>query len=244
VRGEKNRAPGSLELFDQIPELAPRLRVEPRRRLVEEQQIGIADERAREREPLLLTAGQCTDARAPHLLELNELDDVIRRRPLIEEAAEQPHGLLDRELVGELRLLELNSKALLERSGVGFPAQAEHLDIARVACREAFADLDRGGLARAVRPEQAEALAGSHLEIEAVHGDDVLVRLAQIANAQHRSWHPVHLLQYESRAPRMSRRNQEAYRAGSGLTTPATLHAARRGSLRKIDLADLEMQCG
>ena len=31
-------------------------------------------------------------------------------------------------------------------------------------------------------PEQAEALAGADLEIEAVHGDDILVCLAEIAN--------------------------------------------------------------
>ena len=54
--------------------------------------------------------------------------------------------------------------------------------LAGISRREAFADLDRRRLAGAVRAEQPEALAGVHLEVEAVHGDDVLVRLTEIAN--------------------------------------------------------------
>ena len=57
------------------------------------------------------------------------------------------------------------------------PPHAEHLDVARVPRREALADLDRRGLAGAVRPEQPEALAAPDLEIEAADRDDVLVGL-------------------------------------------------------------------
>ena len=64
------------------------------------------------------------------------------------------------------------------------PAQPEHLDFAGVGLGQPFADLDRRRLAGAVRAEQAEALAGAHVEIEAVDGDDVLVGLAEIGDAQ------------------------------------------------------------
>ena len=46
---------------------------------------------------------------------------------------------------------------------------------------EALADLDGGGLAGAVGTEQAEALARTDLEVEAVDGDDVTVGFAELA---------------------------------------------------------------
>ena len=52
------------------------------------------------------------------------------------------------------------------------------------AVGQPFADFDGGGLAGAVGAQQAEALAAAHFEVEAVHGDHVFVRLAQIAELQ------------------------------------------------------------
>lgn len=49
---------------------AARLRVKPRGSLVEEQQVGVAHHRAGDREGLLLATGQCADACAPLLTEL------------------------------------------------------------------------------------------------------------------------------------------------------------------------------
>ena len=45
------------------------------------------------------------------------------------------------------------------------------------ACKQAFENLDRRGLAGAVRPEQAKAFAAQHLEVEAVDGGDSSVAL-------------------------------------------------------------------
>ena len=50
------------------------------------------------------------------------------------------------------------------------------------ASSQPFADLDGGGLAGAVGAQQAEALARAHLEIEAVHRDDVAIGLAESAH--------------------------------------------------------------
>ena len=86
VRREHDRAARALELVDEIPELPARLRIEPGRRLVEEQQLRIADQRAGEREPLLLAARQRADARAPLLLELHEPDDVLGRRAFVDRS--------------------------------------------------------------------------------------------------------------------------------------------------------------
>src|SRR4249919_523460 len=73
---QENRAAGPLELVDEIPELPAGLRIEPGRRFVEEQQVRIADKRAREREPLLLSPGEHADPRVTLFLQLNQRDEV------------------------------------------------------------------------------------------------------------------------------------------------------------------------
>jgi hypothetical protein len=118
------------------------------------------------------------------LFELHARNHVLRRRALIVEAAKELERFEHRQLVGELRLLKLDAEPLAERLGIVAPAQAEHLDVTTVGRGEAFADLDRRGLAGAVRPEQAETLAGPDLQLDAVDGDDILERLPEIAHAQ------------------------------------------------------------
>ena len=103
---------------------------------------------------------------------------------MLEEAAEQAHGLEHGELLGKLRLLQLNAEPLPEFRRVPIPAHAEHLDLARIGGRQAFADFDGGGFAGAVGPEQAEAFAAAHFQIEAVDGHHVFVGLAQIVEAK------------------------------------------------------------
>ena len=44
------------DALDQVPGVAASLRVEPGRELVEDGDLGVADERERDREPLLLAA--------------------------------------------------------------------------------------------------------------------------------------------------------------------------------------------
>ena len=73
---QEDRAPGPLELVDEVPELPAGLRIESGRRFVEEQEVRIADQRARQREPLLLAPGEHADARVALFLQLNQPDQV------------------------------------------------------------------------------------------------------------------------------------------------------------------------
>ena len=57
---------------------------------------------------------------------------------------------------------------------------AEHRDLAGVGGRQAFADFDGGSLAGAVGPEEAEAFSAAHLQLDAIDGDHVFVRLAKM----------------------------------------------------------------
>ena len=59
---------------------------------------------------------------------------------------------------------------------------AEHRHLAAVARAVALEDLDGGGLAGAVGPEQPEHLAAAHLDVDPAHGLVLAVALAQVAH--------------------------------------------------------------
>jgi len=186
VRRQHDAPPARAQLHDEVPELPARLRIEAGGRLVEEEQLGIAHHRARQREPLLLSTAQLPHPCMALLAELHQVDHLVHAAAARVEAAEQPHGLLHRELLGELRLLELDAEPLAQGALVAVPPLAEHLDHPLVGNREALADLDRGRLAGAVRAEQPEALARGDREIEPVDGDDVAVAFSEAGHEQRR----------------------------------------------------------
>ena len=79
VRREQHGVAVLFHLRDLGVQLAPRLRIQPGRRLVEEHELGLVDERQRQREPLPLTARQaCRTARPPFRRQREALEQ--RRR--------------------------------------------------------------------------------------------------------------------------------------------------------------------
>ena len=62
VGGEHQRDALTLELVEALPQQVARLRVEPGGRLVEQQQLGLVDQRAGDREPALHAARERVDA--------------------------------------------------------------------------------------------------------------------------------------------------------------------------------------
>jgi len=184
VRGEQNRAPRRLELLDELPDLPPRLRVESRRRLVEEEQLRIADDGARERQTLLLSAGQLPDARGPFLVKLDETDNLGHAAAARVEAAKESHRLFDGELLGELSLLQLNAEQLTQCALVVRPTTTEDDDVSFIGAVQPLANLDRRRLPGTVGSQQAEAFSGGDLEIETVDGDDVAIALPKPAHGK------------------------------------------------------------
>ncbi len=165
----------------QVPQLAARLRVEPGRRLVEKQQVGLSHQRAGQREPLLLSAGELADPAGALRVEFDQRQHLVDRAAALRKRSEQADRLLDRELVVELCFLELNAEPPAQRAIASLaPALAEHFHLTGIGRREAFEDLYGGRLAGTVGAEQAEALAAPHLEIETRHGHDVGKALDQI----------------------------------------------------------------
>ena len=58
VRRDEGRRPAGRKLVDEVPEVAPRRRIDARRRLVEEEDVGLVDDGAAEGETLLPAAAQ------------------------------------------------------------------------------------------------------------------------------------------------------------------------------------------
>ena len=165
VRGQDDRCALLLQRAHQLPSAATGRRIEPRCGLVEEDQVGSADDAEPEIETALLAAGQRLDASICFLVEAHHSDDIaeIERRRVEAGLALQhlAHGeeRLDREL------LQHDAESLAQRAAgrrLGWVA-SEDFDPAPVAHAETFEDLDRRRLSRTVRPEQGEDLARARL---------------------------------------------------------------------------------
>src|SRR5688572_8771507 len=182
----QDRAASCAKLVEQPPQLPPRVRIEPGGRLVEKQQVRIAGERAGEREALFLAAGELADTARPLAFELDNLQQIVDRPPARVERTKEPQRLLDGQLVGELRLLQLDAEPLAQRSFVMAPAQSKYLDLAGIWLQQTFQDLDRCRLAGAVRPEQAKAFAAVNGQRQIGDRDNRSVRIAQTCTGHRR----------------------------------------------------------
>ena len=136
VGGEQDRGAARLQLLDELPELAPRLGVEAGGGLVEEQQLGAADDAERDVEPAALPAGQRRSRASArfsarpdgldHLVDVARVG-VVRRRsgaptPRTVRSA-RSRALLQHDAEPRLR----HSPVAVRRVG------AEHADLAGVA---------------------------------------------------------------------------------------------------------------
>ena len=168
-----------------------RRRIEAGRRLVEEDELRVADEREREVEPPLLAARQRPRALVGRLRQAGQRDrlvDVARRRI---QAGPVRDGLAHGQVPVHAAGLEHDAEPLAQgdrpRSGV----EAEHGHAAARARAVALEDLDRRRLAGAVGPEQAEDLAAPDGEGDAAHGGLLAVGLAQVLDLdRHVAGHP------------------------------------------------------
>ena len=95
--------------LDEVPRLAASLRVEAGRQLVEDGDLRLADEGERDREALLLAAGEVLVGRVALLGQPEVVDQRGRIRRVRVERGEQLERLGDRHAFGQLALLELDA---------------------------------------------------------------------------------------------------------------------------------------
>ncbi len=191
VGRQDERHAALLESVEAIPEQVARLRVEAGRRLVEEQQLGLVDERAGDRQAALHPARHVLDLVARPLRELGEVEQLVGAAGAFRAAeAEVPavdHEVLaDRELVVERVLLGHDAEARPDLRTVPFGVQAQDGQRAVADRRDARDHPHRGGLAGAVGAQEAERFAGRDVEVDGVHGGELAEPLGQSAGMDER----------------------------------------------------------
>src|SRR5690606_36675817 len=127
---------------------------------VQENHLRVVHECERDEEPLALAAGKVGErgtaffAEAPFLHELTPVARTWRKR------REQVQGLPHFQPLRECRFLELAADAVTEGVALDARIESKHADCSAVALAQPLQALDRRGLARAVRTDDAENLAG------------------------------------------------------------------------------------
>src|SRR4051812_32131596 len=182
VRGEQDRLAQVLQRADDLPRVAPRRGIEARRRLVEEDQLRVADEGQGEVEPAPLAAGEGAHVGVRLLLQAGDRDDLLDVARVRVEVGEVLQRLARRDVAVHAGRLQDDADPLAQLPRVLLWIVAEHGDDPGRAGAVALEDLDRGRLAGAVGAEQAEDLADGDLEVEAPHGLVLAVGLAQVAD--------------------------------------------------------------
>src|SRR2546423_787845 len=182
VRRENDRLAEAAKRAQGLPGLAARVRVEAGRRLVEEDQLGVADEREAEVEAAALPTRKAANYLVSLLAEADQLDDVVYRTRVRVVAGEQAQALGGCQRLVHRRGLEHDADLLAPAAAGKRGVDAEHLDAAAVPLAGALEDLDGRRLARAVRAEQAEDLAALDVEADPAHRLERAVRLAQVAD--------------------------------------------------------------
>ena len=157
--------PARADRVDEIPELAARQGIDAGRRLVEDEQVGVVDERAAEAELLLHAAGKLAGGTRFELLQarrrkkLVDLGATLRRRQS-EQAAEEvdvlEHGERWIEIAAEtLRHIGDAAADLAQCLLVG-DGLVEDEDFARLNCLHPRDEAEQSRLADAVRPDHAD----------------------------------------------------------------------------------------
>ena len=110
-----------LDGFDQLPEAAPRLRVKPGGRFIEEQHRRIVDQRDGEQQALLLSAGELAAVALGELLQRAQADHLLDIEAAGVQAAEEGDALAHGEEVLQRGLLEEDAGLLAEAPPSGSP---------------------------------------------------------------------------------------------------------------------------
>src|SRR5687768_5902838 len=95
------------------------------------------------------------------------------------ERPKQLHGLFDRQVRLNARLLQHDADALLEPTLGSARVVTQDADVTGVALAMPLEDLNRRGLAGAVGTQQREHLAALDAQVDARDGLEVAVSLAQ-----------------------------------------------------------------
>lgn len=152
MRGEQDRGAGVPQVAHRLPGLPARARVEPGRRLVEEEQFGVTDQAQRQVQAALLAAGQGPDLLPVLPGQADQVDHLagVAWRGVVAGVAGD--GLPDRQVGFDREVLQHDADpfAQLPSGGPVAGVEAKHLDPPGVRGAETLKDLQRRGLPDAV----------------------------------------------------------------------------------------------
>ena len=177
VGREHERRAGLLQPVQALPHEVTRLRIEAGGGLVEQQQLGLVDERACDREPALHATRQRVDLRVAPVGQLHEIEQLLgalldERTRQVEVAAVDEQVVPDGELGVVVVLLRDHADAAADRRAGVLRVEAEHPELAGRDRRHASDHPHRRALARAVRTEEPERFARLDREVDAVDRDE------------------------------------------------------------------------
>ena len=175
VRGEQDRGPAVGQALDEVPELPPRLGVEAGGRLVKEEQFRAADDAERHVHPAALPPGQLPQLGARLLGQPDGLDDLVGVPRVRIVGAEMADHLAHRKFRGVGVALQHDADPRPPFPAAFARVGAKDGDLAAVAAPVPLQDLDRRGLARAVRAEQGEDLAVPDVQVDTVDSHGVAI---------------------------------------------------------------------
>ena len=187
VRRHQHGHAGSRELIDEIPEAAPRDRIDAAGRLVEKDDRRFVENRAAERETLPPSAGQVGGAHLLAPLEARHLDD--EAPPPLEpfgiepvDAAEKPDVLIDGQPLVERKPLRHVADPALDAFRIAPDVDAADRGRAAGRLEQPAQHADRRRLAGAVAAQEPEDLALLHVERQIVDRDELAEPAGEMAD--------------------------------------------------------------
>src|SRR5436190_14688869 len=158
-----------------------RLDVHAARGLIEDQELGLADQRLRDEDSLGLAAGQPADPPAPEVVDVQQRQDLLRllafaTRHTPERAGPGRPAEEDRlqDRGREIRVSGLGPLGNISETPEAFGTDRATEEPDGTSCwlLQAQDYREQRGLARAVRTEEPEEVVGEHPETDAVDGAD------------------------------------------------------------------------
>ena len=159
----------------------------PFERFVEQEQLRAMNQSAGQGEPFLHALGIAGDQGGSALLELEQLHQLARAagghvpREAV-HAADELEKLAAGQPVEQRGFIGHHAHQALDAvEFLGHP-HAQHLHFARCGGQQSDQNVDRGGLAGAVRPQEAEKASSRHFQVQAVQRGLVSVRFGQTSS--------------------------------------------------------------
>ena len=150
------------EAGNKLPCRPPRLGVHARGRLVQDQDLGLADEGEGQGQALPLAARQPANPRPGNVPEPHDLEERLGVATAVVEPGVQVEHIARRGSRVEAAALEHEAQPGLEGRTAPGRVLSQDPGLAGIGRTVALEDLDRGGLAGPVRSEEGEELAGCH----------------------------------------------------------------------------------